>query len=222
MNYFEREVRERLKAELQSRAGQAKHYANGAWDSLARLANHLTERVKRTPLPDKLARARSFIAESFLARIVRTAPKFWVSLAVVIAALLSSVATFLILNGLTSIIPTNDVVLRTLGINALFVLAIFGIIGFQIVKLLRARKRQTAGAGLHFRIAGVFSLVALFPAILLAIFATVSIDQTFDTFFSNRVKSIVNNTVEVAQAYMQESGQVIRSDMAGIAREVEE
>ena len=106
------------------------------------------------------------------------------SLGVVVAALLSSVATFLILNGLTSIIPTNNVVLWTLGVNAVFVVAIIGIIGFQVVKLLKARKRQ-AGAGLHFRIAGVFSLVALVPAVLLAIFATVSIDRTFDTFFSN-------------------------------------
>ena len=143
------------------------------------------------------------------------------SLGVVVAALLSSVATFLILNGLTSIIPTNNVVLWTLGINAVFVIAIIGIIGFQVVKLLKARKRQ-AGAGLHFRIAGVFSLVALVPAVLLAIFATVSIDRTFDTFFSTRVKSIVSNSVEVAQSYMQESGQTIRSDIVGVGREVEE
>ena len=64
--------------------------------------------------------------------------------------------------------------------------------------------------------------MALFPAILLAIFATVSIEHNFDQFFSNRVKSIVSNSVEVAQSYLAESGQVIRSDMLGIARELEE
>ncbi len=144
------------------------------------------------------------------------------SLGVVIAALLSSVATFLILNGLTSIVPTDGVVYGTLAVNAGFVLAIIGIVGFQIVKLLRARKRQAAGAGLHFQIAGVFSLVALFPAVILATFATVSIERNFDALFSNRVKSIVNNSVEVAQSYLAESGQVIRSDMLGIAREIEE
>ena len=116
-----------------------------------------------------------------LAKAGQHVSAFWMSLGVVVAALLSSVATFLILNGLTSIIPTNNVVLWTLGVNAVFVVAIIGIIGFQVVKLLKARKRQ-AGAGLHFRIAGVFSLVALVPAVLLAIFATVSIDRTFDTF----------------------------------------
>ncbi len=67
---------------------------------------------------------------------------------------------------------------------------------------------------------GSLSLVALFPAGVLAIFATVSIDRTFDTFFSTRVKSIVSNSVEVAQSYMQESGQTIRSDIVGVRREV--
>src|SRR5262249_35528465 len=126
-------------------------------------------------------------AQTALGRSFVRAPAFWVSLAVVIAALLSSVATFFILNGLTPIVPNPFVVVTTLSINVLLVLTIVGIIGFQIVKLLKARKRQTAGAGLHFRIAGIFSLVALFPAVLLAIFATVSIDRAFDTIFSTEV-----------------------------------
>jgi two-component system nitrogen regulation sensor histidine kinase NtrY len=147
---------------------------------------------------------------------------FWISLGIVIAALLSSITTFLVLNGLTWLVPSNDVVLSVLAVNAFFVLVLFGIIGYQVAKLLRARKRQTAGAGLHFRLAGIFSLVALFPAVLLAVFATVSIDRTFDTFFSTRVKSIVGNSVEVAKSYMQESVQVIRADMLGVTREIEE
>jgi two-component system, NtrC family, nitrogen regulation sensor histidine kinase NtrY len=154
-------------------------------------------------------------------RYIGKVSAFWLSLCVVFAALLSSVATFLILNNLTSIFPTNAVVLSALGVNAAFVLAIMGIIGFQVVKLLKARKRQ-AGAGLHFRIVTAFCTAALFPAVLLAVSATVSIDRIFDAFFSTRVKSIVSNSVEVAQSYMQESGQTIRSDVVGVGREVEE
>ncbi|WKW51448.1 sensor histidine kinase NtrY-like [Rhodomicrobium lacus] len=166
------------------------------------------------------SRVRVLLASVASARLFGKALRFWLSLGVVVAAITSSVATFLILNGLTSVYPTSEVVLTTLGINAAFVIFIIGIIGYQVAQLLKARKRQ-AGAGLHFRIAAVFSFVALFPAVLLAIFATVSIDRTFDTFFSTRVKSIVNNTVEVAQSYLQESGQVIRSDLVDVAREVE-
>ena len=170
--------RERLKSGAKQLAPDRRSIARMARGILlSRAPNRaLLRSAERTPLPEKLRTGQAFHRGKLACADFRETPNFWISLAVVIAALLSSVATFLILNGLTSIIPTNDVVLRTLGINALFVLAIFGIVGFQIVKLLRARKRQAAGAGLHFRIAGVFSLVALFPAILLAIFATVSIE----------------------------------------------
>ena len=148
--------------------------------------------------------------------------RFWISLAVIVAALSSSIGTFLVLNGLTPIVPTDPVVKSALGLTAALVLVIVGIVGFQAVKILKARSRQTAGAGLHLQMAGIFSLVALFPAVLLAFFATVSIERNFDAMFSKRVKGIVSNSVEVAQSYLAESGQVIRSDMLGISRELEE
>ncbi len=219
MGYLDKKSIDHYKAQLGTAFEKTKQQAEAArvWTA-GRVGGSQAAASRAT------GRARALIqsAAGWLAPFLAKVSAFWVSFAVVFAALSSSVATFLILNGLTSIIPTNNVVLQTLGINAAFVIAIVGIIGFQIVKLLKARKRQAAGAGLHFRIAGIFSLVALFPAVLLAIFATVSIDRTFDTFFSTRVKSIVNNTVEVAQSYMQESGQVIRSDIVGVARELEE
>ena len=105
--------------------------------------------------------------------IVRAVPKlafgektrFRISLAIIVAALSSSIATFLILNGLTPIVPTTYIVLGALSLTGTLVLVIIGIVGFQAVKILKARSRQAAGAGLHLQMAGIFSLVALFPAI---------------------------------------------------------
>ncbi len=222
MGYLDNQVFDRLKSQLSAGFDKARQYGAAAYDRTTQRVRPIWAQIKSAPVAGYISKFGDALAASPLARSFQGASAFWISLAVVVAALLSSVATFLILNGLTSVVPTGDVVVNTLTINAAFVVAIVGIIGFQVIKLLKARKRQAAGAGLHFRIAGVFSLVALFPAVLLAIFATVSIDRVFDTFFSNNVKSIVSNSVEVAQSYIQESGQVIRSDMAGIARELEE
>jgi two-component system, NtrC family, nitrogen regulation sensor histidine kinase NtrY len=160
-------------------------------------------------------------ASASMLRAFRRDRRFWVSLAVIAAAMLSSLATFLILNDLTPIVPSHYVVIGSLGLTAVLVLSIIGIVVFQITKLLKARKRQTAGAGLHFQLAGIFSFVALIPAVLMAILSTVSIEHAFDALFSNRVKTIVSNSVDVAQNYLVESGAVIRSDMLGIARELE-
>ena len=221
MRYLDKETFLRLRARFSTGLEQSRQrfHTSGSW--LTARMGEIWEKVRAIPLPAPIRNAL-IAAAAFINRARSRLSPFWVSLGVVIAALLSSVATFLILNGLTSIIPTDEVVRITLGINLALVLGIIGIIGFQVVKLLKARKRQAAGAGLHFRIAGVFSLVALFPAVLIAVFATVSIERTLETFFSNRVKSIVNNSVEVAQSYLAESGQVIRSDLMGITRELED
>ena len=184
----------------------------------------LSPTVTRQSLRDvksRAAEAGRYAANSAVARSVVHAPRFWLSLMVVIAALMSSVVAFLIVNGLVGQ-PTSLLVLSILIINGFFVLAIGSIIGYQILKLSRARRDQKAGSSLHFRLAGIFSLVALFPAVLLAIFATVSIERTFEEVFSSRVKSIVRNSVEVADSYLREHGQVIRSDMLGVAKELEE
>jgi two-component system nitrogen regulation sensor histidine kinase NtrY len=45
---------------------------------------------------------------------------------------------------------------------------------------------------------------------MLAIFASVSLDRGLDRWFSTRTKSIIQNSVDVATAYVQEHGQVIR------------
>src|SRR5262249_13366623 len=129
---------------------------------------------------------------------------------------------FLIMNGLLPVDPSDDVVLTALAISTAFVLATASIVGFQTVKLLKARKRQAAGASLHFKIAGVFSLAALFPAVLLAIFGTVSINSNSDALLSGHVRPIVENSVELANFYLAEKREIIRSDVAGIAHILEE
>lgn len=222
LEQFHKQVRERLARQLPRRLEPAWQAAGKVRAGISSRAAKLYARIPVLHIPGPIRSAGKAIARSAPVRSFLKEPRFWISLTVIVTALLSSVATFLILNGLTPIAPTNDVVLGALGLTAALVLAIVGIVGFQVVKLLRARNRQAAGAGLHFQIAGIFSLVALIPAILMAIFATVSIERTLDAVFSNRVKGIVNNSVEVARSYLAESGQVIRSDMLGIARELEE
>ncbi|MBC8049345.1 MAG: hypothetical protein H7X92_04245, partial [Chitinophagales bacterium] len=76
---------------------------------------------------------------------------FRIGLGIVVLSLISGFATYLILNGLTPIPPTHNVVVTVLLINVVLVLALMGAVAFQLVDLWRARKRQAAGAGLHVR-----------------------------------------------------------------------
>jgi two-component system nitrogen regulation sensor histidine kinase NtrY len=144
-----------------------------------------------------------------------------VGLAIVCLALLSGFSTYLILTGLTPIVPTHGIVVSMLLVNGLLIVAMLAMVGWQLRGLWRARRRQAAAARLHTRIVGLFSVIALMPAILLVIFATLSLDRGLDNWFSARIQSIIANSIDVASAYVNEQGQVIRSDALGMARELE-
>jgi two-component system nitrogen regulation sensor histidine kinase NtrY len=65
-------------------------------------------------------------------------------------------------------------------------------------------------------------VIAVVPAILLAVFASVSLDRGLDHWFSVRTKSIIQNSIDVATAYLQEHGQIIRTDTLGMAKDIDE
>lgn len=139
----------------------------------------------------------------------------------VVLSILSGLTTYVVLTGLTPVVPTHTVVVTVLLINAVCALAMMTLVAWQVTSLWIARRQQQAGARLHIRIVSLFSIIALVPAILLAVFASVSLDRGLDQWFSKRTKSIVKNSVSVATAYLNEHGQVIRSDAISMAADID-
>ncbi len=148
-------------------------------------------------------------------------PLFLFGLVLVALSLISGLATYLILTGLTPIRPTHSVVVTVLLINGVMALGMISLIAWQVTGLWIARRRQAAGARLHVRIVSLFSIIAVLPAILLAIFASLSLDRGLDHWFSKRTKSIIKNSVDVATAYLNEHGQVIRTDVISMGDDLD-
>ena len=149
-------------------------------------------------------------------------PIFVAGLVIVVLSLLSGFATYLILTGLTPIVPTDTVVVTVLLINAILAIAMLGMIIWQVIALWSARRRQAAGARLHIRIVSLFSCIAVVPAILLAIFASISLDRGLDHWFSSRTKEIVQNSLIVADAYLNEHARGIRAQALSMGRDMDE
>jgi two-component system nitrogen regulation sensor histidine kinase NtrY len=116
-------------------------------------------------------------------------------------ALLSALVTFLVLAGMTPILPTHIVVVWALFVNLVLVLFLVSIILWETYSLFRARRRGAAAAGLHVRIVALFSLVAAFPAILVAVVASITLERGLDPWFTSSLKALITNTVEIAHAY---------------------
>ena len=141
--------------------------------------------------------------------------------AIVSMALLSGLATYTILTGLTPVAPTPQVIVGLLVINLLLVLGMAGVIAWQIVILGIERRRGSAGARLHVRMITLFAFVAAMPALIVALFASVTLERGLDRWFSERTRSIVETALVVAEAYIQEHGQVIRTDIAAMANDLD-
>jgi two-component system nitrogen regulation sensor histidine kinase NtrY len=135
-------------------------------------------------------------------------------------ALLSTFLTFVVLTGLTRIEPTRIVVTSFLAINAATILLLVGIIVREVWQVVQARRRGRAAARLHVQIVSLFSVIAVLPAVVVAIVANVTIDRGFDRLFSGPTREVIENSLIVARAYMQEHAQLIRGDILGMANDI--
>lgn len=128
-------------------------------------------------------------------------------------AMLSAAVTFLVLAGLTPIVPTHYVVVTLLLVNAATGALLLAVIGREVWQIMRARQSGRAGARLHIRIVGLFSVIAAVPAILVAIVASITLDRGLDNLFAARMRGAIENSVVVAQAYLRDHAQTVRSDI---------
>jgi two-component system, NtrC family, nitrogen regulation sensor histidine kinase NtrY len=135
-------------------------------------------------------------------------------------ALLSAAVTFLVLTGLTPILPTHEVVVTVLLANVATVVILLAIIVREVLLIVQARRRGRAGARLHVRIVGLFSVIAAVPAILVAIVASITLDRGLDRWFSSRTQALIANSLTVAEVYFREHAAMIRSDIMAMAFDI--
>ena len=135
-------------------------------------------------------------------------------------ALLSACLTFVVLTGLTPIEPTPAVVYSFILINAATILLLVGIIVREVWQVMQARRRGRAAARLHVQIVSLFSIIAVLPAVLVAIVANVTIDRGLDRLFSGPTREAIQNSLTIARAYAYEHAQLIRGDILGMANDI--
>lgn len=144
----------------------------------------------------------------------------WLAAFAVMLALLSACLTFVVLTGLTPIEPRPVVVYSFILINAATILLLVGIIVSEVWKVMQARRRGRAAARLHIQIVGLFSIIAVLPAVLVAIVANVTIDRGLDRLFSGPTREVIQNSLIVARAYLNEHAQLIRGDILEMANDI--
>ncbi|QPF81774.1 PAS domain-containing sensor histidine kinase [Bradyrhizobium genosp. L] len=144
----------------------------------------------------------------------------WLAPFAATTALLSAFLTFVVLSGLTPIEPTKKVVYSFLLINAASILLLIGIIVREVWKVIQARRRGRAAARLHIQIVSLFSIIAVLPAVLVAVVANVTLDRGLDRLFSGPTREAIQNSLSVARAYTYEHAQLINGDILAMASDL--
>ncbi|UYO00347.1 MAG: PAS domain-containing sensor histidine kinase [Devosia sp.] len=141
---------------------------------------------------------------------------------VVFASVLMSSLSFLILSGTTNIEPSATVWTVIWIVTGVLVLLVIALVVTEAVLLVQARMRRQPGAGLQVRMVAMFAFVAGVPAALVAVVATIALNQGLDQWFSERTRAMVESSRLVARSYMLEHAQVLRDDIIWVATELEQ
>ncbi len=170
-----------------------------------------------SPLPrPPAARWRRLLAWAASSNVSDT-----VAILLLIAALASGVATY---GALTRTPPfgSDPATVQALLTLDIVLLLLFGaVIARRIVALWIIRRRGQAGSRLHVRLVAIFSLLAVTPAILMALFSSGFFYFGVQSWFSEQVRTAVEESREVARAYLVEHQQTILADTLAMANDID-
>jgi len=143
-------------------------------------------------------------------------------LVIVIASVLMSLLSFLILSGATKIEASPTIWTVIWIVTGILVLLVIALVVTEAALLIQARVQRQPGSSMQIRMVAMFAIVAAVPAMIVAVVATIALNQGLDQWFSERTRAMVESSRLVARSYMLEHAQVLRDDIIWVASELEQ
>ncbi|MEZ5779649.1 MAG: PAS domain-containing sensor histidine kinase [Paracoccaceae bacterium] len=129
---------------------------------------------------------------------------------------LLALATFLALGPFGQ--GANSSALRlVLLADLVYFLLLGGLVLARLARMIAARRAKSAGSRLHLRLTGVFAGIAMVPAVLVAVFAGLTVNIGLEGWFSDRVRSVVGTSLAAAEAYQDEHRRDLIADVTALA-----
>jgi two-component system nitrogen regulation sensor histidine kinase NtrY len=171
-----------------------------------------------TAAPPRKTIHRRLLRLGLMARRARLTRVLTIVLAV--ASVVSVGATAAVLLGVGPTVDDPAIMLALLNVNLALMLALGVLVARRLVKVWSARRSGGAGSRLHVRLVVLFGVVAVTPAILTSIFSILIFQAGVQGWFSTRVSTALDESLEVAQAYLREHQQAIGGDVLSMANDL--
>lgn len=153
------------------------------------------------------------------ARRRRLASLFGLGLA--IAAPICGIVTYLLATGNGPFGNDPQTLRLFIVIDFCLALALIGVIAWRVGAMVIAKRARSAGSRLHLRMVRLFTIVAVAPALLLGLFAGITVTITLEGWLNEGVGGFVRNSVRIAESYVDERHQTIVIDASSISQEIE-
>ena len=155
------------------------------------------------------------LSPTWLARLRRRLTSRWsLGGAYALACILTGVAVWMAssapIAGLAE--RRSLIILTLLGVNLAIILALVAAVSWRFLRLVAVQHRD-AGARLHLRFVLWFASGAIAPAVIITLVFGVLVNQTVDSWFSQRVRTVVENSATVAKSYFNSQVNSIRDDV---------
>jgi two-component system nitrogen regulation sensor histidine kinase NtrY len=159
-----------------------------------------------------MERFAAWAADVHLGRILA------ISLAV--AAFAAVFGTFAAIRGFPPFGSGPSQVLLWLYADLIVLLLLSVVIAWRVVALWVERRRGSAGSRLHVRMVRLFGFVSVVPAIIVALASIVFFNFGLQSWLSTQVRTVLEESVAVAEAYLYEHKQNIRADVLAMAQDL--
>lgn len=136
-------------------------------------------------------------------------------------ALIAGAATYAALRSAPPFGDSPDAVIWLLNIDLIILCGLGILIARRVVSLFTTWRKGIPGARLHIRLVYIFGILAMAPAVIMTVFSLVFFHYGVQTWFSDRVRTAVNESEEVAKSYLREHHQVIRADILAMAKDLD-
>ena len=154
------------------------------------------------------------------ARLRRVSVFDVLAIILIVAALISGVATYFALAGLGPAGPSASRTITLIYIDLFIVLGLASLVARRLLLLWREHRLRTVGSRLHIRLVTLFGVIAMMPTVLIAVFSMLFFAFGVENWFGVRVKTAVTESREIARAYLSEHNNSISADALATANDI--
>jgi len=133
------------------------------------------------------------------------------------AAVASGIATVALMTDTAAVRDRVDELRWLLALDGVLLLLLSIVVAKRVVTLWLARHRGRAGAGLQGRLVMLFALIAVTPALLVAVFSYLFLNFGLEAWFNDRVSGALRESVGVTDAYLKEHRENIANQAYSVA-----